>query len=70
MLNKLKSVSIDERPRFSRQQRRLTGYGKKHVEKQVLMNHPLQNRIAELEEEIARLRWTVKFFQDMNLLND
>lgn len=70
MLNKLKSVSIDERPRFSRQQRRLTGYGKKHVEKPASQNHPLQNRIAELEEEIARLSWTVKFLQDMNLSDD
>lgn len=70
MLNKLKIVRNDDKPRFSRQQRRLTGYSKKRTEKTVSMNHPLQNRIAELEEEIERLHSRVKFFQDIYLLDD
>lgn len=70
MLNKLKPVKKEEKPRFSHPQRRLIGKGKKYVEKPNIENLPLMYQIVELEEEIARLRLTVKFFQDMYLQDD
>lgn len=66
----LKTTNNDERQRFSRQQRRFTGFGKKHSEKPVSKTHSLQCRITELEEEIARLHSRVNFFQDMFFKDD
>lgn len=70
MLNELKPVGNDGKPVFIRQQRRLAGNGKKHIEEPIPGNSPWQDRIAELEEEIARLHSTIKFFQDMYLFDD
>ncbi len=70
MLNKLKPIRKEESSRFSRLQRQLTGKDKMSVEKRNLENLPLKHRIVELEEEIARLRLTIQFLQDLHLQDD
>lgn len=70
MLNKLKPSRKEEKPRLSRPQTRLMRSGKKYIEKLDSENHPSSVRISELEEEIERLRLTVKFYQDMYFQDD
>lgn len=60
----------EEKSRFPRPQRRWADYGQRFAETSVSKNHPLKNRIRELEEENAKLRSTIQFFQDLHLRDD
>lgn len=64
---KPKSIESEETARLSPRQVRVAGPGTIPVVEPESENRPLMERIAELEEENARLRSTVRFLQEMEI---
>jgi hypothetical protein len=69
MLPQLKNERRDENARGTHRERRTSIYLSKQSTIN-LKNSAMKKRINDLEEEVENLRTTVKFYQDIYLLNE
>lgn len=70
MLRNVRHTKNKEETRGHQLQRRVSAYVLKHGSPSTTNSYSLKNRIRELEEEVEKLRSTVKFFQETFLLDD
>lgn len=70
MLSKMKYSRNNENAGGTQLKRQISGYVLKDSATFRLENRSMKSRIRELEEEVDKLRITVKFFQETFLLDD